>query len=54
MSKTLISRLWSNITELKVLLNGNPHIAVAECKTVLGEMEQKVKRLRLREIKAQR
>jgi hypothetical protein len=51
MARTLIQRLWGNVTELKVLLDGNPHIVVQDCKTLLGEMELKVKRLRLREIK---
>lgn len=55
MTKTLVQRLWSNVTELKSLLEcTNPHVPVIACKAVLSEMELKVKRLRLREIEARR
>jgi hypothetical protein len=43
---TLIQRLWSQITELKFLLDSNPHVPIDECKMLLADMEQKVKRLR--------
>jgi hypothetical protein len=53
-SKTLIQKLWQNITELRALLDRNPHVPIQECKAVLAEAEEKVKKLRLRELRRSR
>jgi predicted aconitase len=49
--KTLVQQIWQNITELSVLLDGNPHVPVQDCKAILTEIEAQVKRLRLRELR---
>lgn len=50
MTKTLVQKLWENISELQTLLGGNPHPHIEECKALVAEMEERVKALRRREM----
>ena len=49
--KTTVERLWHQISELKVLLNLNPHVPIQECRGIIENMEENVKVLRRRELR---
>ena len=49
--KTTVEKLWHQISELKVLLNLNPHVPIQECRAIIENMEENVKQLRRRELR---
>jgi len=50
MGTTRIQRLWTRISELEVLLMGNPHVDVEKSRKITKEMEQLVVDMRRAEL----
>ena len=49
---SITQKLWHKVDNLKVLLNSNPHVPIADCKVLVLEIEQLVIAMRREEIRA--
>lgn len=52
MPKSVVEQIWLDIDKLKALLSGNPHVPIKECRALAASIEEKVIKLRKRELKA--